>query len=188
MIRFFKVAFITIIAAFFIYPFTVHADEAEPDPVQYEYIDEYIDEPVSDILVTELPEVPATLPETTLPSIYIDVSYDLLLDTLITVSTDNQYNIIIPDTFEQTCLPLFYQIYDNQYNPSLLRYTFIEIILTELGITPDNPLYDVFYNALTLYYNDVTGISDTENFNSVIVSIFSLVGCISLLGFIKWVF
>lgn len=185
MLRFFKVAFITIIAAFFIYPVTVHAEEPEPDPVQYEYTDTPV---YSDIVITELPEVPATLPETTLPPIYIDVSYDLLLYTLSSVSSDNQYTLILPDTFEETCLPLFYQIYDNQINPSLLRDSFIQIILSELGITPDNPLYDVFYDALTVYYNDLTGITDTENFNSVLVSLLSLVGIISLLGFIKWVF
>lgn len=181
---------IAIIISVFVFHGTVEADEAVTTLPEEEYIEQLIeDSEVTDLSVTS--ELPVTITTTEyIPFNFIlDSAVNDLHSVLDQAAIDNNYQLVYPEIFDvDSSAALSYLLNTDTSNPVLYRDAFITLILSYLDITQDNPLYDVFYQVLEVYYNDLTGITQATDTSAALTLAVCMLGSISLLGFIKWVF
>lgn len=177
----------------------------------YDFLDEYYNDDINLMAIhwpwESDPEVTTTVPSETesvssdsfsdSPSIYSSETsvtknplfiYDSSnLQLLLQSAADEVgYTIIFPDNYDDDIYN-YLNFITSIDNPELYRDILIETFLTYIGITPDNPYYDVFYSIAAKYYDDVSGLTKQANDEAGIVAIISIIGSISLLGFVKWV-
>lgn len=186
MNKFFMGTVIAIIVSFFIFSGSVSADEYEPDQ------DEILTEETSEFIITDVPEVASELPETisTPDENYLLKIYSMnnLLRSELDQAADAQsFDLVYPDDFDSNVIAAYDLILTNTINPVVFRDTFVDLVLSYLGLIPDHPLYDYFRNTLLKYYDDVTGLTQQQEQSTALTLGICILGSVSLFGIVKWV-
>ena len=117
----------------------------------------------------------------------LSVAIQELINRLEVSAAENNYEISFPDDFNLVVGGYINSVLTTESDLDLYREAFIQFILAELGITPDNPFYEIAHDVVGQFYDDLVGADDQADESALLVGIFSSVSIISVLGIIKWI-
>lgn len=214
--NFFKgtAALITIIAAFFINSsFNVKAADVEIidpilDPADFVELNEDFEvierDPVLEAETSEtevLYDQPVELVdyeldplETTEPiitdiadlNIFLDFAVNELTLRINAAALEHETEITFPDDFALNAGTIVGEVIYTDVD-QLFRHIFIVKILEYLGIPEDSPLYDILYDVIGEYYDQLTSQDEQNNDSAVGVVLLSMCGFALSLSVLKWV-
>ena len=182
-------AIITIFAAFFINSsLNVKAAYVEIiDPVfdVFETSEpESFDQPVE--LVDELDPLETTEPILTDLNVFLDYAVTDLTLRINAAALENDTEIIFPEDFSLNAATILGEVIYTDVD-QLFRHFFIVKILEYLGIPEDSPLYDILYDVIGEYYDQLTSQDEQNDDSASGILLISLCGFGVSLGVLKWI-
>ena len=191
-------ALITIIAAFFINGLYVSADDVEIlDPIE---VTTEADEDDPEALLYDQPvdledfEFELEPLETTEPiitdiadlNIFLDYAVNELTLRINAAALEHETEITFPEDFSLNAGTLVGQVIYTDVD-QLFRHIFITKILEYLGIPEDSPLYEVLYDVVGNFYDQLTSQDEQNNDSAVGVVLLSMCGFAVSLSVLKWI-